>query len=236
MSDRIAVKQRHWVYIMLHWLIGGMIIVLAVTGFYIHKPFFTLGSETDPVMVMSWIRWTHFICAAILIESVLIRLEMAFFSHFDADWRDIGPSRKSLKALPEALSYFLFLRKDHRYWRKANPVMAVFVFPLMLLFYAIAILTGFALFEGTFFWELTNTNSLFSWVYDVFGGQQGVRTWHYYLIWVFACLALIHVYFALLRTLSERDRTFRSILNGWRLVPRKHAPIRGASGRKKRGK
>lgn len=233
MSDRVSVKQRHWVYILLHWFNVTTLVTLAVTGYYIHKPFFTLGSTADPVMVMGWIRWVHFITAAILIESVLIRLELAFFSHFDADWRDIGPSARSFKALPEALSYFLFLRKDHRYWRKANPVMAVFIFPLMLLFYLIAILTGFALFEGTFFWELTSTTTLFNWVYDLFGGQQGTRTWHYYLIWVFACLAFIHIYLGILRTLAERDRTFRSILNGWRLVPKKYAPIKGASGRKK---
>lgn len=236
MADRVKIKQRHWVYILLHWLIGGMIISLSVTGYYIHKPFFTLGSDTDPVMVMSWIRWTHFISAAILIESVLIRLELSFFSHFDADWRDIGPSFRNFKALPEALSYFLFLRKDHRYWRKTNPIMAVIIVPFMLLFYLIAILTGFALFEGTFFWELTDTNSLFGWVYDLFGGQQSVRNWHFYLIWVFACLAFIHVYFAILRTLAERDWTFRSILSGWRLVPKRFAPIKGGSCRKRRGK
>lgn len=236
MSDRVKVKQRHWVYILLHWLIGGMIVILSITGYYIHKPFFTLGTETDPVMVMSWIRWTHFISAAILIESVLIRLELSFFSHFDADWRDIGPSVQNWKALPEALSYFLFIRKDHRYWRKANPIAAVVIFPIMLLFYLIAILTGFALFEGTFFWETTTTVTLFGWVYDLFGGQQSTRNWHFYLIIIFAVLAFLHVYLAILRTLAERDWTFRSILSGWRLVPKRFAPIQGASGEKKREK
>lgn len=239
MSDRVSVKQRHWVYIALHWTITGTILILAITGYYIHKPFFTLGTAEDPVLVMGWIRWLHFISAAILIESVLIRLELAFFSHFDADWRDIGPSVRNFKALPEALSYYLFFRRDHRYWRKANPIMSVILVPFIMLFYLIAILTGFALFQATFFWELTSTNTLFSWVFTLFGGEESVRTWHYYLIWVFACIALIHVYLSILRTLSERDQTFRSMLSGWRLVPKRYAPIRGASekqGKKKDGK
>ncbi len=234
MADRVLVKQRNWVYILLHWIIVSVLAILAFTGLYIHRPFFTMGTEADPVMVMSWIRWTHFICAAILIESVLIRLELAFFSHFDADWRDIGPSRKMLKALPEALSFYLFARNDHRYWRKLNPVKSVILVPLELLFYLIAILTGFAMFEGTFFWRTTDTVVLFGWVYDLFGGQQSTRNWHYYLFWIFLMIGVIHVYLNILRTARQRDMTFRSMLSGWRLVPRKYAPIKGASQRKKR--
>lgn len=234
MADRVRIKQRHWVYILLHWTIVGVIAILMFTGMYIHRPFFTMGTDADPVMVMSWIRWIHFISAAILIESVAIRLELAFFSHYDADWKDIGPSRKMWKALPEALSYYLFARDDHRYWRKLNPVMSVILVPLAMLFYLISILTGFAMFEGTFFWELTSTTTLFNWVYGVFGGQQSTRNWHYYLFWVFACIGAIHVYLAILRSARERDQTFHSILSGWRLVPRKYAPIRGASDKKKK--
>jgi Ni/Fe-hydrogenase 1 B-type cytochrome subunit len=234
MADTVRVRQRHWVYILLHWLIVGALTILAFTGLYIHKPFFSLGSGPDPVMIMSWIRWIHFITAAVLIESVAIRVELSFFSHFDADWREVGPSVKQFKQFPEALSYFLFARNDHRYWRKLNPVMSVILVPFMLLFYLIAILTGFALFQGTFFWKLTSTNTLFGWVFSVFGGQQPTRTWHYYLFWVFVCLGAIHIYLSILRTVRDRDNTFRSMLNGWRLVPRKFAPIKGASGSKKK--
>lgn len=230
MSDQVKVKQRHWVYILLHWMIVGTILILALTGYYIHRPFFTLGTAEDPVAVMSWIRWIHFITAAVLIESVLIRTELAFFSHFDADWRDIGPSPRNFKALPESLSYYLFMRDDHRYWRKTNPVMAVILVPFIMLFYLIAILTGFALFQGTFFWGAFTTNELFGWVFTLFGGEENVRTWHFYLIWVFAIIAFLHLYMAILRTLAQRDMTFRSILSGWRLVPKKYAPIKGASG------
>ena len=234
MTDRVLVKQRHWVYILLHWLIVSVLATLMFTGLYINRPFFTMGTEADPVQVMSWIRWIHFISAAVLIETVLIRLELAFFSHFDADWRDIGPSRKTLKALPESLSYYLFARDNHRYWRKMNPVTAAILIPLGLLFYLIAILTGFALFEGTFFWGLASTSSLFGWVYDLFGGQQSTRNWHYYLVWVFICIAALHVYLHILRTARQRDHTFRSMLSGWRLIPKKYAPIKGASQQKKR--
>lgn len=231
MDDRVAVKQRHWVFILLHWLIIACLVILAITGFYIHHPFFAIGSgEENLVMTMAWIRWIHFIFAAILIESVAIRLELSFFSHFDADWRDLGPSLRNIKALPEAISYYLFLRKDHRYWRKLNPVVSVILVPVWLLFYLLAILTGFAMFNGSFFWGLSSSNKLFGWVVTVFGDAQTMRTWHYYLIWVFVCTGAIFLYLTILRTLAERDRTFRSIFSGWRLIPRKYAPIKGASG------
>ncbi|GBE58425.1 putative Ni/Fe-hydrogenase B-type cytochrome subunit [bacterium BMS3Abin01] len=234
MEDRVNIKQRHWVYLLLHWTIVCVISILAFTGLFIHRPFFSLGTSQDPVLLMSWIRWTHFICAAVLIETVAIRLELSFFSHFDADWRDVGPSRKNFKALPEAISYYLFARNDHRYWRKLNPVMNTILIPIALLFYLMAILTGFALFQGTFFWGLTTTNQLFGWVFNVFGGEQTTRTWHYYLVWVFAIYVAFHVYFSILRSSRDRDNTFGSMLTGWRLVPRKYAPIRGGSGKKKR--
>jgi Ni/Fe-hydrogenase 1 B-type cytochrome subunit len=236
MEDRVNVKQRHWVYILLHWLIVSVVSLLAFTGLYIHRPFFSLGSAGEPVLVMSWIRWIHFIAAAVLIETVAIRLELSFFSHFDADWKDVGPSRKNFRALPEAVSYYLFARDDHRYWRKLNPIMNTILIPIALLFYLIAILTGFALFQGSFFWGLTTTNTLFGWVYSVFGGQQATRNWHYYLVWVFAIYAAFHVYLAILRATRERDNTFGSMLNGWRLVPRKYAPIKGGSDREDKRK
>ncbi len=232
MTDRVLVKQRHWVYILLHWLIVGCLAVLGVTGFYIHHPFFTIGSgEEHLFMTMAWIRWTHFIFAAILIESVAIRFELAFFSHYDPDWRDVGPSTKNIRALPEALSYYLFLRKDHRYWRKENPVMNVIIIPLWLLAYLFAILSGFALFNGNFFWGLTSTNTLLGWMPRLWGNEENLRTWHYYLIWFFVTSGAIIVYMHILRTTSERDRTFRSMLSGWRLVPRKYTPIKGGSGK-----
>lgn len=233
MTDRVLVKQRHWVYILLHWLIVGCITVLGFTGFYIHHPFFTIGSgEENLVMTMAWIRWTHFIFAAILIESVAIRFELSFFSHYDPDWRDVGPSIKNIRALPEAVAYYLFLRKDHRYWRKENPVMNVIIIPLWLLAYLFAILSGFALFNGNFFWGLASTNTLFGWMTRLWGNEENLRTWHYYLIWFFVTSGATIVYLHILRTTSERDRTFRSMLDGWRLVPRKYAPIKGGSGKK----
>lgn len=231
MTEKVSVKQRHWVFITLHWVIVSCIAILAFTGFYIHRPFFTIGSgEENLIMTMAWIRWIHFVFAAVFIESTLIRLELAFFSHFDADWRAIGPSFRNIKALPEALSYYLFMRKDHRYWRKLNPVTTVILVPVWMLFYLIAILTGFALFQGTFFWELATTNTLFGWVFNLFGSEQAVRTWHYYLVWVFICTGAISIYLSILRTVDERDRTFRSILSGRRLIPRKYASIKGGSG------
>jgi Ni/Fe-hydrogenase 1 B-type cytochrome subunit len=231
MTEKTSVKQRHWVFILLHWLIVGCLGILMFTGYYIHHPFFSIGSgEESLIMTMAWIRWIHFVTAAVLIESVAIRLELAFFSHFDADWRDVGPSMRSIRALPEAISYYLFLRKDHRYWRKLNPVITVILVPIWLLFFLIAVLTGFALLQGTFFWGLTTTNTLFGWIFNLFGGEQNVRTWHFYLIFVFLSTGAISVYLSIIRTLDERDNTFRSMLSGWRLIRGKYAPIKGGSG------
>ncbi len=234
MADEVEIKQRHWVYILLHWLIVGCLVMLGITGYYIHHPFFHIGSGEDNLfMTMAWIRWIHFVTAAVLIESTAVRFELAFFSHFDADWRDIGPSMKNIRALPEAISYYLFLRKDHRYWRKLNPVVATIIIPVWLIFFVIAVLTGFSMFNSQFFWGLTQTSTIVGWVPKVFGGEENMRTWHFYLIWVFACTGAVCVYLSIIRSADERDRTFRSIFSGRRLVPRKFAPIRGASGRKK---
>ena len=66
-----ATGDYHWVYLWdgpiraMHWLAALSIVVLAVTGFYIGKPYFvTVGRGRATHFLMGWMRSLHFGAAA----------------------------------------------------------------------------------------------------------------------------------------------------------------------------
>ena len=55
----------------------------------------------------------------------------------------------------------------------------------------------------------------------VLGGESYTRIWHYLAMWVFLILVAVHVYMAAMTTWANRDHTFRSIITGYKVKPRR---------------
>src|SRR5471032_1200070 len=73
-----------WVYLwsapirVMHWLAAASIVVLAVTGFYIGRPYFMTTGEASAHFFMRWVRFIHFTAAAVLVMTGIVRVYWLF--------------------------------------------------------------------------------------------------------------------------------------------------------------
>ena len=198
-------------YIIEHWTRVVAIAVLTVTGFYIHWPFIAGGLES---FIMAWMRFFHFVAAYILILGLVVRVYMAFRSTFDADWKDFGIIR-NIKNIPDILGYYLFIKGSHKDYRKYNPLQAL-TYLCVAAVIIIAALTGGALYHGNVFGFVKAPDG-FLWVNALLGGEAVTRIVHILSMWFFIIFVMIHVYMGIMTTMVNKDRTFTSILTGYKL-------------------
>jgi Ni/Fe-hydrogenase 1 B-type cytochrome subunit len=156
--------------------------VMVATGFFIHKPNFSLlGID------MNLARYVHFITAfAILLNSVT----RIYWSIFGAP-RDIKyflPEKDNKGKLFPMMAYYYFLRKTkpktskYNGWQKSTYVL----WTIALWFMA---LTGFAM--------LWKTNPFWASVVAAFGGLSMIHAIHYLVMWFFVASVLFHIYLVL---------------------------------------
>jgi len=159
------------------------IILLAVTGFYIHAPFINNGGG----FLMAMMRGVHYACAGILIIAFVIRVLWMLLSP-KRDWKNFIPGLSDFFLLPKVLLHYAHIGKKPNVVKKYNPLqMLSYCMAYVLVFFQI--LTGFALQypDGAMRW-LT---------YGVFGNSVNLRVAHYIVSWVFVIFILIHVYMAI---------------------------------------
>lgn len=215
--------EREYVYAwsvsdrIVHWVITLAVAVLTLTGFYIHWPFID-GGAPGGLDVMAWMRFSHFVAAYALILGLIVRVYLAFASLFDADWRDFGLWR-NLRNIPDIVGYYMFLKPSHKEYRRYNPLQALTYFFWLFLILFLT-LTGFALYRGRIFGVFSATES-FGWVNTLLGGESYTRIWHYLAMWVFLITVAVHVYMAAMTAWTNRDHTFRAIITGYKVKPRR---------------
>ena len=194
-----------------HWVRFIAIVILVVTGFYIHWPFMAGGPDS---FIMEWMRFFHFLSAYALVLGLVVRVYLAFNSKFSSDWKDFGIG-KNLAGVPDMLGYYLFIKGSHKDYGRYNPLQA-FAYLFMALMIIFTALTGAALYKGHAF-GFINAAASFRWVSNMLGGESYVRIWHFLSMWVFIIFVMVHVYLSLLITATNRDRTFTAIFTGYKL-------------------
>lgn len=163
---------------LMHTLNLLAIVVLAITGFYIHKPNFPIGVS------MTVARSAHFIAGFVLILNLIFRFYWSIFGG-PRDIRDFLPTRENRGKLFPMVSYYLFLRKTQPRTGKYNPLQkSTYNFWFFLIIFQA--LTGFSL-----YWK---TNPAWVSFIDALGGLLMVRFLHYMTMWVFIVTVMIHVY------------------------------------------
>lgn len=167
--------------IMHHLMLVGMVVMVS-TGFYIHKPNFSLFG-----IDMNLARYAHFITAFIILLNSVTRI---YWSIFGAP-RDIKyflPEKENKGKLFSTMAYYYFLRKTkpktskYNGWQKATYVIWTFALWFMAL-------TGFAM--------LWKTNPFWASVVNLFGGLAMIHAIHYLVMWFFVFSVMFHVYIVL---------------------------------------
>ena len=183
-------KARHpMVNRILHQLIMGSIILLALTGFYIHMPFINNGGG----FLMALMRGVHFASAGLLTIAFVVRVIWMFAGPHD-DWKHFITGFRDLLLLPKVLLHYAHIAKKPAIVKKYNPLqMLAYCFAFVMALFQI--ITGFAL--------QYPDGILRPIAYGVFGNTVNLRVAHYIVSWVFVIFILIHVYMAIRESFED---------------------------------
>lgn len=189
MAKRQMLEPRHpLAFRILHELIMVAIILLILTGFYIHRPFIGGGG-----FLMSLVRGVHFFAAGILIIAAVLRIWSLFVGR-NRDWSSFIPTFSDIKLLPNTISYYAYLTKEQTIKKKYNPLQMI-SYCVIFLLVIFQIISGFA---------LQYPDGWLSWFnYGLFNDEIQVRIAHYIVNWLFIMFLMIHVSLTIREKFSE---------------------------------
>lgn len=213
-----------WVYLWerplryMHWIAALCIVVLAVTGFYIGRPYFVPSGDPASAYLMGWVRFAHFLAAAVFVMTGIVRIYWLFMGNRFERLPALFPVRpRDLRNLVKVVKFYLMIRPEKAPKYLGHNPLQQLSYTGMYVVAAIMVVTGFAMYgqsnPGGFIYVT------FNWVNTLFGGQQIVRFIHHVLTWAFLIFIPIHVYLAIRADAWERTGTISSIISGGRFVP-----------------
>lgn len=198
-----------------HWAIVLSIFVLAVTGFYIGRPFLVVPGEAGARFVMGTVRAIHSYAAIVFGLAVLSRIIWMFTGPFYARWHQFLPvHRRRLRALWPTFLFYVFVRRTPPRVVGHNPLAGATYLAVFALYLA-AIVTGLALYAAS------NPGS---WLagFAVFGhwlgGLQTTRFLHHVVMWLLLGFMVHHIASGVLMARVEKNATMDSIFSGFKAV------------------
>lgn len=177
-------------FVITHWINLVCMILLIVTGFCIHFPFWPL--------FMGVARGVHVFCGALLLINCIVRVVMAFIVKSSptggtreqvTDFKTWLPQADNRHQLGAWIKYYLFMKKDH-------PLSAKLGVPQKISYLAIPILILFMAYTGFALWGPTMNLGIFAAGTDLFGGLMSMRIIHYFMMYVFIIFSFLHIYLA----------------------------------------
>jgi Ni/Fe-hydrogenase 1 B-type cytochrome subunit len=214
-----AVFVYEWPVRVVHWLSVLALIVLAVSGFYIGRPFMpTMPGEAVDQFFMGYMRFAHFAAGYVLAVLLLGRLYWAFMGNQYARELFAPPLFKAelWKDVWLRIRYYLFLERDVPATAGPNGLEVLSAFLMYLLPVIFLILTGFALYaEGAQAgsWHA----AAFGWIRALFGNSQALHTWHHVAMWVIIVYVIIHVYLVIRQDLLSHQSYISTMISGYRM-------------------
>lgn len=178
------------IFVITHWINLVAMIILIVTGFCIHFPFWPF--------FMGIARGLHVFFGFVLFLNCIFRVIAAFFVKTSPtggtrmqvkDYKTWLPQKDNRHQGLEWVKYYLFLKKDH-------PLGAKLGVPQKLSYLLIPILIILMFFTGLCLWVPTMNLGLTWGFTTLVGGLMSVRIIHYFLMYVFIIFMFIHIYLA----------------------------------------
>lgn len=207
----------HWPVRAMHWVAAACVIILAVTGLYIGKPYFVTSGAASDHFLMGTVRFVHFAAAGVLVATGILRFYWLFAGNRYERWRSLFPYRREdWRAMGKILKKYLFLRvADPPHYLAHNPLQQVMYTGIYVLA-VLQVATGFYLYgladTGGFFF------AVFGWLGPLLGGAQVVRFVHHVLTWFWLIFIPLHVYFTIRADVLHREARITSMISGHRFV------------------
>lgn len=204
-------------FVITHWINLICMILLIITGFCIHYPFFE--------GFMGIVRGVHIFCGIVLTINCIVRVILAFFVKSAptggtrktvTDYKTWLPQKDNRHQAGAWIKYYLFIKKDHPLSAKLGvPQKITYVLvPVLILVMAY---TGFAL------WSVTAGAPPFAAGVELVGGAMSMRIIHYFLMYVFIAFMFLHIYLANVEGLApSKLMLFRKEHGGLTYDPDKH--------------
>lgn len=189
-------------FVITHWINLVSMLLLIITGFCIHFPFWP--------NFMGVARGVHIFCGSLLLINCIVRVIMAFFiktaptggtREVVTDVKTWLPQKDNRHQAGAWIKYYLFIKKDHPLGAKLGVPQKIsyLLIPILILIMAY---TGFSL------WGPTMDAPFFAAGINLVGGAMSMRIIHYFMMFIFICFMLIHIYLANIEGLSPSKLMF----------------------------
>jgi len=212
--DRVYVWE--WPVRLAHWLIVGSIVVLAVTGIYIGRPFIHVGGEATRHFAMGTIKSIHFVAAMVFAVAVLGRILWMFAGNPYAQWHQFVPvTARRWRGIFNTATFYAFIKRESPAFVGHNPLAGavyavVFLLCLGMIGTGVAMISASAHVDSAFRW--------FDFLIPLFGGLQMARFLHHIGMWLILGFAAHHVWAAFLIGSVERSSLIDSIFTGYKVL------------------
>jgi Ni/Fe-hydrogenase 1 B-type cytochrome subunit len=201
-----------------HWIIMFAILILAVTGIYIGRPFFIPTGAGDQQFVMGTMKIVHFYTAIVFTLAVLVRVGWMFVGSYYARWDQfvpVGPRRR--RDVLGMLKFYTFFSREPPMNVGHNPLAGLTYLAVFALYF-VMILTGFGLYSvgaGVSYMKM------WSFLLPVFGGPQTARWIHHITMWLLLGFFAHHIWSAILVSRVEGQGLIDSMFSGYKFLPSK---------------
>jgi Ni/Fe-hydrogenase 1 B-type cytochrome subunit len=214
-SEILPVYVWEWPVRIAHWTIVLSLIVLTVTGFYMHSPF--LVATSSRAWVMGTTRFVHELFGFILIAVLILRFYWFFAGNRWAHWRAWIPLRKDQwRSISTMLLYYTYRRREPDAEIGHNSLAAATYMVIMSLL-AVECVTGVVLYSVV---RGSHTLTLLvGWIPRIVDIQY-LRAIHYFIMFLFMAFIIHHVYSAYLVSKEQKNGLMESIFTGWKFVTR----------------
>ena len=197
-----------------HWAMAISTLVLIVTGFYIATPFTIYAGETVNKFFMGNMRYVHIISGILLMFIFIWRAYLAFFSKFNADWKDFF-AWTDFECTWDQIKFYLLVKKDPpKHCHLYGPMQSIAYSGLFLMIFLIVV-TGLILMGAGYHAGFTAfCYKILKPVENMLGGLAIVRFVHHILTWLFILFIIVHVYMAFWYDAVLKEGTVSSMISG----------------------
>lgn len=197
-----------------HWGFVISIVVLSVTGYYIHDPF--IIGQTQHPFLMGGFRFVHELFGMIFLALLLLRIYLFFGGNKWEGWRQFIPlSKERFHEIVEVMKFYCFMRPEPVSKIGHNQMAALSYVGIYLLM-LIEILTGLVMYQRLL--DNAFLRTLVGWIPSLLS-LQNIRMLHFLLMYVFFAFAIFHVHLCMLVSRAEKRGLMDSIFIGFKVIP-----------------
>ncbi|HEU4731634.1 MAG TPA: Ni/Fe-hydrogenase, b-type cytochrome subunit [Kofleriaceae bacterium] len=199
-----------------HWGVAVTLVLLAVTGIYLGRPFVAAPGAAHDHFITGWAKVIHFYAAIAFTLCALSRIVWLFIGPRRSGWRNFVPvSRKRRRDLIETLKFYLLLRPVPPPTIGHNPLAGLSYLAVFGMYFLI-IATGLALYSVS----SDSYMRVWGFMLPLFHGVQGARWVHHVTMWGLIAFSVAHLFFGSLTSRNEKNGTMDSIISGYKFLPK----------------